>query len=316
MATPNKRLGDLIKGLTPEEKARLLIEDRLRAEPYFSPAECAQMLAAMSPTDSHRYNSFLERYQNSVGNLKTLGLLTSRVEELLLNRDRMLWYYRGIKDVFQELVFRPASAPLLQDNLKLKPGTLLEIKTALVTLRIGACGRNRSPLPQNGDSVVFNESAAAALDECIDQIRREAAEAKAVFSHVIEESKAQGLEHAVGIAKGLIGRIASWDEPTTHNVLKQLEKRRAQWDNEGSAYDGRDRRVPEEQPSVRGQGVFPAPKRWELEWGEITEDADTARRIREDPVRWGPPSLEGLEKDGQLEHWKERAQQESGNLSL
>ena len=47
MASVEKRLQDIIKGLGPENKARLVIENVYRAEPTLSPAEIRRMLLVL-----------------------------------------------------------------------------------------------------------------------------------------------------------------------------------------------------------------------------------------------------------------------------
>ena len=77
---------DIIKGLSPEDKARLVIEDHLRDKPVLSPGDRRKMLAAMGPEEGRRYNSVVERHHILKGNLDALSSLADDVKMKLLHR--------------------------------------------------------------------------------------------------------------------------------------------------------------------------------------------------------------------------------------
>jgi hypothetical protein len=75
MSSGEKRLDDIIKGLSPEEKARLVIEDLFREKPVLSPSNRRRMLAEMSSEEGTRYNAVVDRHETLKRNVRTLSHL-------------------------------------------------------------------------------------------------------------------------------------------------------------------------------------------------------------------------------------------------
>jgi hypothetical protein len=127
----------MIKGLSPEDKARLVIEDHPRDQPVLSLGDRRKMLAAMGPEEGRRYNSVIDRYHILKDNLDTLNSLADDVKMKLLHRDRLLWYRDALKRLEEAIVFGKAAKPLLIDNPNLKAGKPLEIRILFATFRLG-----------------------------------------------------------------------------------------------------------------------------------------------------------------------------------
>ncbi len=96
MTSPEKRLQEIISGLSPEEKARLAIEDTLRKEPVLSPADRHKMVRALDPQEGTRYYAITQRYQALLPNLRLLAELVDEARRRLLLRDRILWFERAL----------------------------------------------------------------------------------------------------------------------------------------------------------------------------------------------------------------------------
>jgi len=91
-----RRLEDIVKSLSPEEKASLGIEDMFRPESVLSPSNFRKMLQALSPEEGRRYNTFMERFHTLRRNLLTFNSMREELLRLLLHRDRLLWYYAAL----------------------------------------------------------------------------------------------------------------------------------------------------------------------------------------------------------------------------
>ena len=123
MGSVEKRLEAIVEGLSPEEKAKLVIEDLFRGEPVLSPLNRCKMLASMTPEEGRRYNSALDRYDRVKSNIGILDRLANSVRKQLLMRDRILWFERALVEVEEAIIFdREVAGPLLLDNSNLKPG--------------------------------------------------------------------------------------------------------------------------------------------------------------------------------------------------
>ncbi|HZA23901.1 MAG TPA: hypothetical protein VFA32_15085 [Dehalococcoidia bacterium] len=264
METIGKRLEDIIEGLSPVDKARLVIEDHLRDKPVLFPVDRRKMLTAIGPEEGRRYNSVVDRYHILKDNLDALSSLADDVKMKLLHRDRLLWYRDALKRLEEAIVFGKAAKPLLIDNPNLKAGKPLEIRTLFATFRLGVWGRkNRFPFPKEG-SVELTEEFLEALDLPVARIRATAGELKAVYRYIIEEARSLGLETAEGRAVFVLRRIVEYDRPTAKDILQ------------GEAAE-----------LARG-AILPVDERWALVWEEIAENPETAKRIREDPQGWMP----------------------------
>ena len=73
MVKGSKHLEDIIKGLSPEDKAKLVIEDVLRDKPVLSYSQRRKMLQAMSSEEGRRYNLFMVRFETIRQNLAALS---------------------------------------------------------------------------------------------------------------------------------------------------------------------------------------------------------------------------------------------------
>ena len=133
------RLDQLLRDMSPEDKARYFIQGPLLGHEV-SDLEQSQLIDRMKPEEGRRYNAFVKRWNRLRHNLGTLLNIASDVKIKLLERDRILWYWRGVLDVEQALVFSHGPA-LLQENLNVKPGKPLEIHTLVGVVRLGAQGR-------------------------------------------------------------------------------------------------------------------------------------------------------------------------------
>jgi hypothetical protein len=264
LATVGKRLEDIIKGLSPVDKARLVIEDHLRVKPVLSPGDRRKMLAAMRPEEGRCYNALVDRHHILQHNIGILDLLADDVKMKLLHRDRLLWYRDALKRLEEAIVFGEAAKPLLIDNPNLKAGKPLEIRTLFATFRLGVWGRkNRFPFPKEG-SVELAEEFLEALDILVIRIRATAGELKAVYRYIAEEARSLGLETVQGHAIFVLRRIVELDRPTAKDIMQGAEA------------------------ELATGAILPVDERWALVWEDIAENPETARRIREDPQEWTP----------------------------
>ena len=128
------------------------------------------------------------------------------------------------------------------------------------------------------------------LDAIVQRIRNLTGELKALFSHVIKEAEDLEFDFLKGLAVTMVRDIKDWDQPTINTLLRQNKEMEAQWEEEGLNHKQKLERILEEVPEPRGRGIFPVEERWALEWEDIEEDTEAARRISEDPESWIPPS--------------------------
>ena len=105
MGSVEKRLEAIVEGLSPEEKAKLVIEDLFRGEPVLSPLNRCKMLASMTPEEGRRYNSALDRYDRVKSNIGILDRLANSVRKQLLMRDRILWFERALVELEEAIIF-------------------------------------------------------------------------------------------------------------------------------------------------------------------------------------------------------------------
>ncbi len=284
MTSKEKRLEEIINGLSPEEKARLAIEDAFRKEPALSPGDHHKVVRALKDQERNRYDRVMDRLRALLPSLRLLVDLVGEVKSQLLLRDRILWYERALIDIEEAIILNPAIAgPLLVKNPSLKPDEPLEIRLVLGTVRLGVWGRKkRSPFGKM-DGVQLDERVAEALQDHIGHVRRAASEIKAIHSYLVEESRAIGLEFMEGVATGVARQISEYDRPLLEDLLQEMRNG-----------------APTSYASER-QSVFPVDKDRALVWEEIEEDAETARRIRDDPEHWVPASCDQvMENSGQL----------------
>jgi hypothetical protein len=264
LATVGKRLEDMIKGLSPVDKARLVIEDHLRVKPLLSAGDRRKMLAAMGAEEGRCYNALVDRHHILQHNTGILDLLANDVKMKLLHRDHLLWYRHALKRLEEAIVFGKAAKPLLIDNPNLKAGTPLEIRTLFATFRLGVWGRkNRFPFPRDG-SVELAQEFLESLDMLVARIRAVARELKAIYQYIIGEARSLGLETIQGHAVFVLRRIVEHDRPTAKDIMQGAEA------------------------ELATGAILPVDERWALVWEDIEENPETARRIQEDPQGWMP----------------------------
>ncbi len=268
MTKHDQRIGKVLDDMSPEEKARWYIEG-----PYLghdvTPAEARQLLDRMKPEEGRRYNAYLRRWDRLRGNLRNLLSMVVEVNGKLLGRDRILWYCRGVGDLEEDLVFSSSAKPLLVENPNLKPGRPLEICTLLATVRLGVWGKRRMPVGKK-PGVELTATAEQILDAHAGSIRELAAECKALARYVEEEARAMGMGTMETMARAAVQRLIQYDRPLLRDIMAGVEGR----------------------PPTGA--VFPVEERWALVWEEVEEDAETARRVREDPANWQPPSVDPM----------------------
>ena len=124
MSKLDGRVDQLLRDMSPEDKARYFIQGPLLGHEV-SDLEQSQLIDRMKPEEGRRYNAFVERWKRLQHNLGTLLNIASDVKIKLLQRDRILWYWRGVLDMQEALVF-PHGKALLEKNPNLKPGKPLE----------------------------------------------------------------------------------------------------------------------------------------------------------------------------------------------
>src|SRR3989304_478077 len=222
MASPEKRLEDVVKGLSPEEKAKLVIEDLFREEPVLSPGNRGKVLGAMSDDEGRRYNAVIDRYAALGSSIRTLGCLADEARRHLLMRDRILWFLRALVEVEEAIVFDPKVADaLLVNNPNLKPGKPLLLRVSFATVRLGVWGKKeRSPVAEAG-GVQLNERGEEALDLHNARAGCLAADMKAAHRYVADASRALGLDFVEGLATKIVRQIAAYDRPLIEDLMER-----------------------------------------------------------------------------------------------
>ena len=154
MTTTANRLTGIIGKLSPEEKAKLVIEDLFRDEPVLSPQARSKMLQAMGAEEGHRYNAFVDRYNRVKAEVVLLQGMANEAKVDLLERDRILWYHHVLEELADRLACPHYSDKeaqvgkvLLVDNPNLKPGKPLKLRLGFADLSLGVWGRKRRPYP-------------------------------------------------------------------------------------------------------------------------------------------------------------------------
>ena len=297
---------DIIEGLSPDEKARIAIEDLLRPTPMISPSDYRKMLAAMEVDEGRRFNAFISHFQILRQNLDRLLYLVMELQTHLLNRDRVLWYLHGLEELDEAISFdifdSGVSKALLIDNPNLKPGKPLEIRVTLATVRLGVWGKKRIPVGAKS-GVQPEAKVTGILSLYAAGIRANAGVVKALFQHVTQEARAMGLDFMRGLAIEIVDEVAKYDR-SMKQIVRESEERFAKWERKGLTHEERLQRIVNEEPQPLAPCIFPVDDRWALEWDEIGEDEETARRLREDPEALLPSSYEGVPSEGLLEHFK------------
>jgi hypothetical protein len=184
-------------------------------------------------------------------------------------RDRILWFYRALVEVEEAIIFDPdVAAPLLVENTNLKPGRPLTLRVLFADVSLGVWGRkNRLPVGK-APGVRLHEPVIEALDGHAARIRQIAGEIKALHRYVVEQSRDLGLDYIEGFCSIVVRQVSDHDRPLLQDMAETVEQ--------GHHRDS----------------LFPVDDRWALVWEEVEEDAETARRVREDPEDWVAVSYE------------------------
>ena len=268
-----KRVDDLILGLAPEEKARLLLEDQL-CQPVFSDEDCRKILSSMNRQETQQYTDYWHRFERLRSDTSSLVDLTQKIQLFLLHRDRFLWFHRALVEVVQAISFdlfnSGASRILLTDNPALEADKAIEIKVPFATVRLGVSGPERIPVDGTG-GVELSPEVEEVLDTCSQRIKELVIEAKPLHCQVIQEAREMGLAFIGELADFTVEQARGWDQPTLTTIMEEIEERREQWDKEGLSEEEQVERILDEGPQSRGMGVFPVEERWALEWELIDE---------------------------------------------
>src|SRR5690348_6154972 len=116
MTRHDQRMVRLVEAMSPEETARWFIEAPILGQ-------------AVSPAEQKRYRAYCRRFERLRPNLRVLMDRLTDVQTRLLERDRILWYHRALRDVTDLLAFGAAGEALLVRNPNMKPGKPLELRT-------------------------------------------------------------------------------------------------------------------------------------------------------------------------------------------
>ena len=340
MTTTTKRLADIMEKLSPEEKAKLIVEDLFRDKPTLSPKAQQKALRAMNQEEGLRYNAYLDRYNRLKGALRLLQDMGYRTASDLYARDRILFYQHALNEVVDALEFptsdtaNNAGEALLVNNPNLKPSKPLALKLYGATLRLGVWGRKRrTSSPHNTPQVELHEKPLATLDMYAQRLRETAADMKAILHYIVDEAQEMGLEFLQGWAHGAVESVRQHDRSASEIILDsfmevaQKESRKEGWEAvREDARDALDRFVlglPNVQKDGKvdwhmvrqeledhdpreawGSGVFHVDDRWALVWENIEENAETLRRIRETPLEFIPSSWDNGNPSGMYQRMK------------
>ncbi len=261
------RLDQLLRDMSPEDKARYFIQGPLLGHEVSDLEQC-QLIDRMKPEEGRRYNAFLQRWHRLRRNLGMLLTMASEVKDKLLSRDRILWYWRGVLDVEQALVFSHGPA-LLQENLNVKPGKPLEIHTLVGVVRLGVLGKDRLPFGRRLGAEV-SEKMQEILGLYAQMVRQRASECKALAAYVEEEAEAMEMGTVKPLIHWALRELKEYDRPLLREVVS-------------GAREG----IPE-------GAIYPVEERWALVWEDVEEDPETSRRVREDPTNWESMEVDRL----------------------
>ena len=275
MSKLDSRLDQLVQGMSPEDKARYLIESPFRGHAV-SDLERRQLFDKMKPEEGRRYNAFAERWKRLRHNMVILLNMASEIKTRLLMRDRMLWYWRGVIDVEEQVIFKHGQV-LLEKNANIKAGKPLEITTFMGRVRLGVSGKNRSPFGRKL-GVEMSPKMEAVLTLLSLAVRKHAGECKALARYLEEEGDAMGLTTVKALVAWGIRELQEYDRP----LLREI----------GPGHSGR---------VLPDGAILPVEERWALVWEDVEEDSETAGRVRADPEDWQPMSVDRMLAGGSWE---------------
>ncbi len=318
MNKQRKQQEKMIDGLSPEDKARWVIEDQLRDPRTLSSAERRRMKNAMEPDERRQYNEFFRRWEELRVDLLILEQLTGCVKQMLLNRDLILTYVQGQWDMMDEIVMGDAHIPLITKNPNIKPRKPVAVELMFATVHFGVGGRQRVPLPLHHHPLEPNEAYRDLMDFLIIYIRQAAAELKAWVAYIIEEAGRLNLDFAAGLANEVVMDVAYHDRPSP--------EQRSHAEHSEAVEEGR---MTLEQYLVMQAGGGWVRDRWALKWDEIEQDVWVALSLRPElgevktgaasnvrpykkrnhpSLPWLPLTVE-VPDDERLEHYKKTARE-------
>ena len=303
MIGSDRRLNAIIRSLSIEDKARLAMEDALRARPTLSISDQRAMVIAMNLEESVEFDIFNDRLATLVNNVRILYQMASELLNLYLSRDRLLWFLRAQEEVVKGITRGDCNKALLTENPNLVPGTPLEAKVLFGKVVFGVWGpKPESPVPY-GSAGFFepDEKANQLLTMSAAIIRSTAMRLKALSNYATEEARTLKLDFMVGLIHNVIEPVARHDVSVS-TLVQQSDEKMSILLAEGLDASQAQRIVKGEEPFFGC--VFPVDDCWAVEWGEIQEDSETARRIREDPAGWFA-NASGQLSDGQLDYLKD-----------
>jgi len=316
VTTTEKRITGIIGKLSPEEKAKLVIEDIFRDELVLSPDAQNKMFQAMGAEEGRRYNAYIDRYSRLKNVVVFLQDMANKVKMDLLERDRILWYQKGLEEMVDGLSFSEEGKALLVDNPNLQPGKPIEVRLAFATLSLGVWGRNRQTYPaDNTTQVALREKPRAALDLYAQRIREAAADMKAILAYVVKEAQEMGLDVVEGWARNAVEDVRQHDRPPQEVQIDYLMEKAREDGLEATREDAREALTQFvcTLPNVQKDGdidwplvweelrthnprgawsgaIIPVDRRWQLVWEDVEAHSETGRRIREAPENFTPAS--------------------------
>jgi len=290
MSVIEKRITDIIKDLTPEDKARLFIEDGIRDKPTLSPQDQRQILGAMSREEGQRYNAFTAKYNILKAIIKHFRSLAEYIKSDLYSRDIVLYYIRALTEVNDLLTLNN----LVRDNPNIKPRKPVILKTLFADIHIGSNKKR-----EINTKVKLHPETHDMLIIAIQRIRQRCGALKALYSCIEQVSKALKIEFWLGFCKLLINEFATWDGLVLgkDSIICQSPMHKAMLSNaaEDTPEDtlhmfNRDAPIPPE----AGKMVFPVKADYALIWDEIVEDTATVKQIKADPENWSLSSIASI----------------------
>ncbi len=184
----------------------------------------------------------------------------------LLTRDRLLWYRQGLVDAVEAVAWSKAADTLLAENNKVRAGKPSVFRTPLGTFRLGVWGRTRSPV-RTEPQAELHPRLLAALGQVAAEVRALAAEFKGLSDYVLGEATTLELQTVSALVKAATDELERYDRPLLREINAATKE------------------------ILPGGTLFHVDEHWALLWEKIEPDAETARRVREDPGNWIPPSI-------------------------
>jgi hypothetical protein len=286
MAALDQRIGDIINGLSPEDKARLVIEDQFRDEPVLSPVARRLMLDAMGVEEGKRYDAVVDKFNQLKDLVSLLGIMATDAKIRLVERDRLLWVRYAYQWLQDTLLLNPRLADLLGDHPRFKRGSPLEIPGLFgAVLRLGVGENGQLTHPFSGE-VELGDSMVEGLDQYMTSVRAVVADMKVLLRHIVEEARAAGLDVVEGSALMVVRDVQVHDRP----YMEELPQTLGAGESDSASQAGAGGGLP-------AGAILPVEYRWALVWEEVEENEEVARQIHENPKSLVPALLERVAGD-------------------